>query len=68
VFVAWVVESTRWPMPSGKAEQVAPPRRTPIAGRIIFACNVALVLFLILLITGVFVRLLIYLDALPAPP
>jgi hypothetical protein len=39
----------------------------PIAGRIVFACNVALVLFAILLMTGMFVRFLIYLDALPRP-
>jgi hypothetical protein len=58
---------SRWPMPDEKPEQVRLPRRLPIAGRIVFACNVALVLFAILLMTGVFVRFLIYLDALPAP-
>jgi hypothetical protein len=58
---------SRWAMPDEKAERVTLPRRTPIAGRIVFACNVALVLFAILLMTGMFVRFLIYLDALPAP-
>jgi len=58
---------SHWPMQDEKPEQVTLPRRLSIAGRIIFACNVALVLFAILLMTGVFVRFLIYLDALPAP-
>jgi hypothetical protein len=54
-------------MPDEKPEQVTLRRRSPSAARVIFACNVALVLFAILLMTGVFVRFLIYLDALPAP-
>jgi len=58
---------SRCPMAGEKPEEVTLPTRTPIAGRIVFACNVALVLFAILLMTGVFVRFLIYLDALPAP-
>jgi len=36
-----------------------------MASRVIFPCRVALLLFAILLTTGAFVRLLIYLDALP---
>jgi len=54
-------------MADEKPEPVTLSRRARVAGRIVFACNVALVLFAILLMTGVFVRFLIYLDALPAP-
>jgi hypothetical protein len=36
--------------------------------RMIFACNALLLLIAILLVTGVFVRLMIILDVLPTPP
>jgi hypothetical protein len=36
--------------------------------RIVFACNVLLLLFAILLGTGLFVKLVIMLGGLPSPP
>lgn len=39
-----------------------------LSRRIIFVCNVILILIAILLITGVFVRIMIFLDVLPTPP
>jgi hypothetical protein len=39
-----------------------------LSRRIVFACNAILILIAILLITGVFVRAMIFLDVLPTPP